>query len=510
MPPKKKNNKKKQCNGFYMYMMDKKRGFEIECGKDLTMPEMVSLAHPGWKYLSDEERLKYNVRAKSYSQQEKRHNLQAGAGKMDCTGQLINERVDFLALNDRRRSDERRKLIEKWPVENAVCMEKFHLISFETLCELPDEQGYLPCEISCVSYSLYAGIIDVYHQYVDPGRLPIGYRYLCQSKSDETNKIPVSNFELATANYRQIWIELCDFLNPQQHSVFPPVFCQFQRRNEVEGCLRWLSDHAGVPNRLSKVYEVEVLLCELFVHMSATPPSHSAATDLLTTTAFDYDAGTRCKYHEDNEVPMDYCALGKTKKNCFCISDALASLYNIELTSSHLPERQDDSSCLVIPPSVYNSQYSSIKPQTQHPKNAIVGGRGMDVDVRRKEVNGMDHQPTRKVVQNPEVKEEPLRRPTSVSVTSILAAKQIQPMKDREMGTEMAPSTDLPSKFALPASAPSPSVLPLPGASWQGPPKVSHGEELADQLNAKCNMNPMVGIGLGRGLGRGFIRNTNQ
>ncbi len=71
----------------------------------------------------------------------------------------------------------------------------------------------------------------------------------------------------------------------------------------------------GVPNRLSKVYEVEVLLCELFVHMSATPPSHSAATDLLTTTAFDYDAGTRCKYHEDNEVPMDYCALGKTKKN---------------------------------------------------------------------------------------------------------------------------------------------------------------------------------------------------
>ena len=62
-------------------------------------------------------------------------------------------------------------------------MEKFHLISFETLCELPDEQGYLPCEISCVSYSLYAGIIDVYHQYVDPGRLPIGYRYLCQSKS---------------------------------------------------------------------------------------------------------------------------------------------------------------------------------------------------------------------------------------------------------------------------------------------------------------------------------------
>lgn len=79
----------------------------------------------------------------------------------------------------------------------------------------------------------------------------------------------------------------------------------------------------------------------------------------------------------------------------FCISDALASIYNIELTNKHLPERQDDTSCLVIPPSVYSSQYSSTKPQTQPPKNAIVGGRGMDVDVRRKDVKGIDNQPTR-------------------------------------------------------------------------------------------------------------------
>ncbi len=34
--------------------------------------------------------------------------------------------------------------------------------------------------------------------------------------------------------------------------------------------------------------------------------------------------------------------------------------------------------------------------------------------------------------------------------------------------------------------------------------------ELADDLNAKCSINPTVGNGLGRGLGHGFIRNTNQ
>ena len=48
MPPKKKN-KKKQINGFYMYMIDTKRNFEIEYNKDLTMADLVPLAHPGWK-----------------------------------------------------------------------------------------------------------------------------------------------------------------------------------------------------------------------------------------------------------------------------------------------------------------------------------------------------------------------------------------------------------------------------------------------------------------------------
>ena len=63
-------------------------------------------------------------------------------------------------------------------------METFHMIAFETLCELPEEQGYLPCEIACVSYSLYAGIIDVFHKFIDPGRLPVGFRYQCQHKSE--------------------------------------------------------------------------------------------------------------------------------------------------------------------------------------------------------------------------------------------------------------------------------------------------------------------------------------
>ena len=49
MPQKKKNKTKKQCNGFYMYMMDKKRGFEQNVMQPRSDNAIPQLAHPGWK-----------------------------------------------------------------------------------------------------------------------------------------------------------------------------------------------------------------------------------------------------------------------------------------------------------------------------------------------------------------------------------------------------------------------------------------------------------------------------
>ena len=49
MPPKKKN--KNKPNGFYMYMLEKKHEFEAQEGRNLTMADLVPLAHPGWKVM---------------------------------------------------------------------------------------------------------------------------------------------------------------------------------------------------------------------------------------------------------------------------------------------------------------------------------------------------------------------------------------------------------------------------------------------------------------------------
>ena len=46
-------------------------------------------------------------------------------------------------------------------------------------------------------------------------------------------------------------------------------------------------------NRLTKLYEVEALLCELSGHLDGKPMSHFRADELLKTSVYDYEADTR-------------------------------------------------------------------------------------------------------------------------------------------------------------------------------------------------------------------------
>lgn len=51
----------------------------------------------------------------------------------------------------------------------------------------------------------------------------------------------------------------------------------------------------GMPNRLKKVYELEGLVCDLYSHIKPDERalSKSEATDLLSSTTFDYEKGAR-------------------------------------------------------------------------------------------------------------------------------------------------------------------------------------------------------------------------
>lgn len=53
---------------------------------------------------------------------------------------------------------------------SAVCDERFYMVGFMSCYNLPDE-GFLPCEIGAVEYSLNGGILRKMHYFIKPGLL---------------------------------------------------------------------------------------------------------------------------------------------------------------------------------------------------------------------------------------------------------------------------------------------------------------------------------------------------
>ncbi len=60
--------------------------------------------------------------------------------------------------------------------------------------------------------------------FVFSGKIPMGYRYLAQSTSENTHQIPISEFEQAEKDYRKILGEIETFLDPYWTENMPPVF----------------------------------------------------------------------------------------------------------------------------------------------------------------------------------------------------------------------------------------------------------------------------------------------
>ena len=57
------------------------------------------------------------------------------------------------------------------------------------------------------------------------GKIPVGYRFLAKSSSEQSHEIPIEGFELAEKDYRLVLSELERFLCPDGTQL-PPVFAK--------------------------------------------------------------------------------------------------------------------------------------------------------------------------------------------------------------------------------------------------------------------------------------------
>ncbi|XP_073433224.1 protein maelstrom homolog isoform X2 [Dendrobates tinctorius] len=356
-------NKRASRNAYFFFTLDmvpelRRRGFPVSGVK-----EAIPLCSGDWAMLSAEEKEKYAEKAKEWRSRD------LSSSRPDTDGGNSYHEKE-LSSNPRDRGDDRGQhwslkksegifqpqqeqdvLIRNWVQYNlpsrfpnkhnlmgdrsaagAGAQERvqgldnceIYIINILSHGEMPAvcNQRFVPCEIGCVRYSLQRGVIDAFHEFIDPG--------------EATHQIPVSGFELANSDYHNLFRSLCDFVFPAAKRC-TSLYCKKNDMHRVRWCLRWLAIKAGMEN-LFELQDIESLIIRYYREKLNEEPSTTSVNRLLDVVQWDYANNTRCKWHEDND--MWYCALASCKKITYCMSRALASVYDVVLTGAHLPNLQ--------------------------------------------------------------------------------------------------------------------------------------------------------------------------
>ena len=346
--------KKAKPNGFAIFMQDIRDRYREEGQRVPSMAEMVNIANPLWSELSPQDRSYFNQRAKVASKSGLSMAKVVTDTRLDCLGEPLADRVDERGQIEERRKTERQFTRARWPVGKAAAKCRFYFIDFQYICHV-EKGNYFPCEISAIEYSIECGIIRSWHKFVDPGKIPTGYRWEAQNRSEQTHKVPIEKFDLAENNYGLILDELQLFINPHRENEFPPIFTRKDDAEMVESCCRWLAERTETSHELFKVYVLEYLLIDLSSHISDIAPSIHESKDMLSSSAFDYEPGANCAWHETREIR--HCSLGVVNRLAYIFSDHLCPKYNITMGPKHLPIVRESLQQTVLSPGPQDADF---------------------------------------------------------------------------------------------------------------------------------------------------------
>ncbi|CAH2218999.1 maelstrom homolog [Pelobates cultripes] len=318
-------NKKAARNAYFFFALDmipelRRRGLEVSGVRDA-----IPLCSEYWALLSSEEKEKYADKARGFKNnppKESRPNINCVNLGQQAPGKTVILRPEDSSPDTNMN-------------HKGLDQSVFYFLNIFSHGEMPSlcEQRFVPCEIGCVRYSLRDGIMGTFHEFIDPGELPRGFRYHCQLGSSSTHQIPVSGFELANSDYHNLFRNLCEFVCPA-FAMVPTVYCKANDAYRVKWCLQWLATKSRIDNRF-EIFDVENLIVKLYGHKLGEEPSRASVSRSLEAVYWDYASNTRCKWHEESD--MWCCALASCKKIAYCMSKALLSVYGIAITPAHLP-----------------------------------------------------------------------------------------------------------------------------------------------------------------------------
>jgi len=161
------------------------------------MQDVVELCDPLWRDMDDYEKKRFSIANKSKAPIPEE-------GK-DSYGRNIK---DVIAKNLKTENDPEnmRRLIRDAFGRRDIPSTVFTVIHTNALCQTFDGD-FVPAEICFANFSLAEGIIEIYHDFPDPGVIPRGYKSACKMMAERTHKIPM-DLVYFNPNYHNILAKL--------------------------------------------------------------------------------------------------------------------------------------------------------------------------------------------------------------------------------------------------------------------------------------------------------------
>ncbi|PSN52729.1 hypothetical protein C0J52_06145 [Blattella germanica] len=324
-------NKKKQKNAFYFFMMDFKKKSEDKGLVFSGQKELAQKATPFWDTLEPQNKWMFEEEARKVREIEG-----INMEKYTCQGK------SHVQLEREMKEETEKYMNMMYEIENTVRSlnvsttlrtHVFYTIHVNYYCR--QECGmYTPCEIALAAFNFADGVKETYHTLINPGHIPLGYKFDAHKTSEETHNIPVppEDFKGET-NYQKIFTSIKQFLTRR---VMSPVFTLPENIEAVKNVL-WQLQESVNPDLedMFHVYPLTKLFYELR-NLSASSSNSigfsefSLAENELERDDFSFARGLACDFHKGSDA-LPYCSLLHVKSWIFLIMKSCCKDLGIDL-----------------------------------------------------------------------------------------------------------------------------------------------------------------------------------
>ena len=235
------------------------------------------------------------------------------------------------------------------------------------------EGVYQPLEIGMISYSLEHGTEGKYHQFINPGPVPMGYMSKAMTHCQETHKIPVDGAPSSISSHPQafdkLFVEIMIFLNDSKidHNGVQRylIFCKDDMMEQLEKSLEFIAVTSRNQDFIRLINEGRLIVADIawllmeLLKAVEEPAYLTLCEDAMNKVSYDFCPGS-CDFHE--ELDNNFCAVGGVRRLWYKFSDAVIAHYGIvPIPDHHLP-LADDSAIRVEGPLMVSGDRNQERP----------------------------------------------------------------------------------------------------------------------------------------------------